>query len=64
MRAAFTGLWKDEAFLKDYEKAVKNRPNLVVGADGEKIIAGVVNVKPELAAFMRKYMADVAAGKN
>jgi tripartite-type tricarboxylate transporter receptor subunit TctC len=64
MRDAVAALWKDEAFLKDYEKAVKNRPNLVVGAEGEKIIAQVVGVKPELAAFLRKYMADVAAGKN
>ena len=57
MRAAFAALWKDEAFLAEYEKAVKYRAGIIVGADGEKLIASLKQVKPELVAFLKDHTA-------
>ena len=48
MRAGFVSLWTDKAFLGDYTKAVKTPPSMVTGEDGEKIIAKLANVKPEI----------------
>ena len=48
MRAGFASLWTDKAFLGDYAKAVKTPPSMVTGEDGEKIIAKLANVKPEI----------------
>jgi hypothetical protein len=61
LRGAFVSLWKDEAFLADYEKTVRTRPGLVVGAAGEKIIARLAEVKPEMVKFIDDYVE--AAGK-
>lgn len=55
MRAAFVALWKDEAFLTEYEKTVRYRAGLVSGDDGQKLIADLGNIKPELVAFIRDY---------
>jgi tripartite-type tricarboxylate transporter receptor subunit TctC len=61
LKSAFAALWRDEAFLADYEKSVRNRPGLVVGEAGEKIIARLSAVKPEMVKFINDYVA--AAGQ-
>jgi len=60
LRAAFTSLWKDEAFLSDYERSVRNRPVLVVGEAGEKIIARLAGVRPEMVKFINDYVAEIS----
>jgi tripartite-type tricarboxylate transporter receptor subunit TctC len=59
LRAAFANLWKDEQFLADYEKTVRTRPGFVGGEEGERIIASLGTVKPELVKFLRDYSAAV-----
>jgi len=54
LREGFVAMWKDKAFLSDYGKAVKSTPVMVTGEDGEKIIAQLKTVKPE----MKQYIAD------
>ncbi|HEY5608824.1 MAG TPA: hypothetical protein VIM38_10850 [Alphaproteobacteria bacterium] len=60
LRAAYRALWKNEAFMTEYEKTVKYRAGLIVGADGEKLIASLGQVKPELVAFLKDYTAAIA----
>jgi tripartite-type tricarboxylate transporter receptor subunit TctC len=60
LRGAFVSLWKDEAFLADYEKTVRTRPGLVVGEAGEKIIARLAEVKPEMVKFIDDYVEAAA----
>lgn len=55
MRAAFRALAKDEAFMAEYEKTVKYRAGLVIGADGEKLIASLGKVPPDVVAFLKQY---------
>jgi tripartite-type tricarboxylate transporter receptor subunit TctC len=59
MRAAFAKLWTDEEFFAEYEKTVRSRPSLVSGEDGNRIIAGLGNVDPELVAYLKEYVAKV-----
>ncbi len=56
LRAGFVSLWKDKAFLSDYSKAVKTTPVMVTGEDGEKIIAQLKTVKPEMKQFIADYL--------
>jgi len=60
LRAAFTSLWKDKAFLGDYVKRVKNQPALIVGDAGEKRIAALSNIDPKLAKFFNDYIAKLS----
>ena len=60
LRAAYRALWKNEAFMAEYEKTVKYRAGLIVGADGEKLIASLGQVKPELVAFLKDYTTAIA----
>jgi hypothetical protein len=55
MRAAFVDLWKDPAFLKDYAKAVKSKPVMVTGEDGEEMLGRLGKVSPELKTFIANY---------
>lgn len=48
----------DEAFLAEYEKAVRTRPIFVQGADGERIIAGIKDVDPKIVAFLKSFVAE------
>jgi tripartite-type tricarboxylate transporter receptor subunit TctC len=59
LRGAFAALWKDEAFLADYEKTVRTRAGFVRGEDGEKLIAALGSVKPELVKFLKDYSEKV-----
>ncbi len=54
MRAAIEALWKNQAFIKDYAKAVRSDPVLVTGQDGDAIMAGMAKVSPDI----RKYLQD------
>lgn len=58
LRAAFTAMWKDEAFLSDYEKSIKNRPALVSGAEGEKIMASIAQTRPQVIKFIKDYVEE------
>ena len=55
MRAAIVSLWKDENFIKDYSKAVRSKPVMVSGEDGEAIMANLAKVKPEVRTFLKDY---------
>ncbi|MGE0747254.1 MAG: Bug family tripartite tricarboxylate transporter substrate binding protein [Rhodospirillales bacterium] len=58
-RAAFVSLWKDEKFLAEYEKTVRYRAGLVAGDEGQKIIANLATIKPELVAFLKDYTSKL-----
>jgi tripartite-type tricarboxylate transporter receptor subunit TctC len=60
LRTAFQSMWKDEEFLTEYEKRVKNRPSLIVGDAGEKRIAGLSKIDPKLAALFNDYIAKLS----
>ena len=59
MRAAFVSMWKDPKFLADYSKVIKTEPILVSGSDGQEILSGVANVRPEVTDFLEKYAANL-----
>ena len=60
LRQGFRALWQDEKFLADYEKRVKNRPDLIVGEEGEKRIADLSNIDPKLAQYFKGYIAKIS----
>lgn len=55
MRAAFIELWQDEQFVRDYSNIIKTPPVLVTGEEGQAILAALVNIKPEIKAFITDY---------
>jgi tripartite-type tricarboxylate transporter receptor subunit TctC len=55
MRAAIESLWKDQAFIKNYAKAVRSDPVLVSGQEGEAIMAGMAKVGPDIRNFLKDY---------
>ncbi len=55
MRAAIESLWKDQAFIKDYAKAVRSDPVLVSGSDGDAIMASMSKVGAETRNFLKDY---------
>ena len=57
LRAAFAAMWKDEAFLAEYEKTVKYRPALISPTDGAKVIAGLGNADPKIVAYLKEFVA-------
>ncbi len=63
MRAAIESLWKDEAFLKDYAKAVRSDPVLVSGQEGEAIMASLASVGPDIRTFLKDYGNDLPKRK-
>ena len=56
MRAAFVTLFQDREFLGDYTRAVRTEPRLVKGEDGEKIMARLAGVKPEIKSYLAGYL--------
>ena len=58
MRGAMEKLAKDPEFIADYEKVVKFKPRFIVGAKGERIIAGLGTVSPAFVNFLRGYLAE------
>jgi len=55
MRKAFDELWTDRAFLADYTRVMKTQPILVSGDAGQKILAEVGAVPPQIKDFLRDY---------
>ena len=60
LRTAFKSMWKDEAFLADYEKRVQNRPKQIVGEAGEKRIAALSKLDPALAQLFNDYIEKLS----
>ena len=55
MRKAFKDLWADQAFLADYARVMKTEPVLVTGEDGQKILAGLGGIRPQIKQFLTDY---------
>jgi hypothetical protein len=55
MRSAFNEMWADRAFLADYARVMKTEPVLVSGDDGQKILAGLAGIRPEITKFLVDY---------
>ena len=56
---AFAALSKDPEFIAEYRKIVKAPPDMVTGADGEKVINALAKVDPKLITFLKEYVAKV-----
>lgn len=56
MRAAFVALFQDREFQADYKRAVRTEARLVRGEDGEKIMARLGEVRPEIKSFLAGYI--------
>jgi hypothetical protein len=55
MRSAFIELGRDADFIRDYSNIVKTEPILVAGEEGQKLLAAVGNIRPEIRAFITDY---------
>lgn len=58
MRGAFAKLANDPEFIAEYEKVVRIKPRVVIGARGESIVAELGKVDPSFLEFLRKYLAN------
>ena len=56
MRSAMERLEKDAEFIADYERVVRTKPRLVIGARGERYVAELGKAPPALVDFLRKYV--------
>ncbi len=56
MREAFEKLSHDQDFIAHYERIVKTKPRVLVGAKGEEIIGELGRISPAQLAFMRSYV--------
>ncbi|MBI4291092.1 MAG: hypothetical protein HY661_06415 [Betaproteobacteria bacterium] len=56
MRAAMERLEKDAEFIADYERLVRTKPRLVIGARGERMVAEIGSAPPALVCFLRSYV--------
>lgn len=61
LRQAFRDLWKDKQFLADYSKIEASEPILVSGEDGQKILAELGRVQPEIKNFLVDYTNRMTA---
>jgi tripartite-type tricarboxylate transporter receptor subunit TctC len=59
MRAAFDDLWKDQDFLKDYERVLATQPLMVSGSDGQQILVDLGKVPPKIKHFLVDYTTRV-----
>jgi hypothetical protein len=62
MRVAFKEMWADPAFLADYTRVMKTQPVLVSGDEGQKILAGIAGIGPQIKDFLVGY-TDRLGGK-
>ena len=53
---AFEELGKAAEFIAQYEKLALTKPHFVIGAEGERVIAGLANVQPSMVNFLRRYI--------
>jgi hypothetical protein len=56
MRSAFSDLWNDQQFLSDYSRIETAKPVLVSGSEGQKILADLGNIRPEVKNFLIDYI--------
>ena len=56
MRGAFEQRANDPVYIADYEKVVKTKPRVIIGVQGEAIIAELGKVQPSFLSFLRKYI--------
>ncbi len=65
--AAFLAVGKDKEFIAEYLKIVKAPPDMVTGAEGQKVINALATVDPKLVSFLKEYVAKAqkqrSAGK-
>jgi len=59
MRKAFKDMWADKAFLADYARVMKTQPVLVSGEDGQKILAGLGGIRPQIKQFLTDYTSKL-----
>jgi tripartite-type tricarboxylate transporter receptor subunit TctC len=58
LRAAFDSLSRDQDFLQDAIAAMRFQPRFEVGAAGERLFQLASQTKPEVIAFLRKYIEE------
>lgn len=58
---AFADVAKDPEFIAEYEKIVRAAPQMLTGADGDKVIGALASVDPEIVAFLKDYVAQASA---
>jgi tripartite-type tricarboxylate transporter receptor subunit TctC len=56
MRAAFEKLSRDPEFISTYERIVKTKPRMIIGAPGDAIIQELGKVPPQMVTFFRTYI--------
>jgi tripartite-type tricarboxylate transporter receptor subunit TctC len=61
MRTAFSDLWQDPQFLADYSKVEASEPILVSGREGQKILAALGKIRPEIKDFLIDYSNRMTA---
>jgi tripartite-type tricarboxylate transporter receptor subunit TctC len=61
IREGMLALWKDKGFVETYTKVVRSPPELVRGPEGEKVMAGLAKVKPEVKTFIANLVKKLAA---
>ena len=59
MRVALDKVVHDPEFIADYEKVVRIKPLVVIGAQGEAILSELGNVQPSFLSFLRNYIGIV-----
>jgi hypothetical protein len=58
LRNAFDSLSRDQDFLQDAIAAMRFQPRFEVGAAGERLFQLASQTKPEVIAFLRKYIEE------
>lgn len=61
---AFIALSRDKEFIAEYLKIVKAPPDMVTGAEGQKIINALATVDPKLVSFLKEYVAKAQAQRK
>ena len=59
MRVALDKVVHDPEFIADYEKVVRIKPLVVIGAQGEAILSELGKVQPSFLSFLRNYIGIV-----
>jgi len=58
LRKAFDSLSRDQDFLQDAIASMRFQPRFEVGEAGERMFQLASQTKPEVIAFLRKYIAE------
>jgi tripartite-type tricarboxylate transporter receptor subunit TctC len=57
MREAFEKMGKDPSYIADYEKVVRAKPRILLGEEGDRIIADLGTMPSATAAFIKDYIS-------